>query len=469
MVAKGATLVTPNATVLLVPPASSLSISVHIARLFSIGWRYFVQSWHPTLVYSPATRSLVCLGATWGGPGKSGQADEIESDAPLRSSTRYGVQATIAIVFSDCVQTFEPRELATGGSGSRFAVCAENAYAAHAGPHDYTGAVLRVAVTPMKHSRHRGSRMRPSTQSRDDRNKSRALRTSRNPGDPPEQRTRRPWSRTWNQRGRCRAATQDGGAGNSESRREAPPRAVLSESGPRDRRSGSREGRAEPGRGADYCRGPADLQHLERHGHLVLERPFLCEERPGELGIADRIEDLRKTGDDLARSEDLRGRDGQSTPGRFPAEQRALADPVIDRGTRHPEPRGGCGDAEHVAVPMTAYDERRERLRRFLRPRLRIALRGGRLKGGRYREARFAGTVAQEVPRARRECREPVCENAHDLGRRSFYPCHAAHSPVQCWTTLPSSCSVCEVHARCRCYPPFYFRDKVGVHACRNE
>ena len=35
--------------------------------------------------------------------------------------------------------------LATGGSGSRFAVCAENAYAVHAGPHDYTGVGLRVA------------------------------------------------------------------------------------------------------------------------------------------------------------------------------------------------------------------------------------------------------------------------------------------------------------------------------------
>ena len=171
----------------------------------------------------------------------------------------------------------------------------------------------------------------------------------------------------------------------------------------------------------------------------------------------------------LRGPKDLRARDGQSTPGRFPAKQRALADPVIDRGTRHSEPRGGCGDSEHVAVPMAAYDERRERLRRFLRRCFRIALRGGRLKGGRVREARFAGTVAQEVPRARRECREPVCENAHDLGRRSFYPCHAAYSPVQCWTTLPSSCSDCEVHVRWRCNPPFYFRDKVGVHACRNE
>ena len=119
-----------------------------------------------------------------GGPGKSGQVDEIESDAPPPSSTRYGGQATIAIVFSDFIQTFEPRELATGGSGSRFAVCAENTYAAHAGPHDCTRAVLRVAATPMKHSQHWGSRMRPSTQSRDDRTKSRSLRTSRIPGDP---------------------------------------------------------------------------------------------------------------------------------------------------------------------------------------------------------------------------------------------------------------------------------------------
>ena len=82
-------------------------------------------------------------------------------------------------------------------------------------------------------------------------------------------------STTSNQRGRCRVATQDGGAGQSESRREAPPREVLSESGLRDRRSGSREGRAEPGRGADHRCGPAVLQHLERYGHLVLERPFL--------------------------------------------------------------------------------------------------------------------------------------------------------------------------------------------------
>ena len=65
----------------------------------------------------PFTRNAVprLPGGILGGQGKCEQVDEIESDAPPPSSTRCGVQATIAIVFSDSIQTFEPRELATRG------------------------------------------------------------------------------------------------------------------------------------------------------------------------------------------------------------------------------------------------------------------------------------------------------------------------------------------------------------------
>ena len=75
-----------------------------------------MQSWHPTLVYSPATRSPVFSEVSWG-HGECEQVDEIESDSPPPSSTRYGVQATISIVFSDFIQRSSLGGSLLGGSG----------------------------------------------------------------------------------------------------------------------------------------------------------------------------------------------------------------------------------------------------------------------------------------------------------------------------------------------------------------
>ena len=111
---------------------------------------------------------------------KRGQVTEIEPDTPAPSAIRYGVGAAISIVFSNFIQTFESQVFAARGGGSRFAVCTGNAYAAHAEPHVYNRAGLRVSAAPGKHSQCRGWRVRPSTQSHDDRIQSQSLLTCGN-------------------------------------------------------------------------------------------------------------------------------------------------------------------------------------------------------------------------------------------------------------------------------------------------
>jgi len=86
-----------------------------------------------------------------------------------------------------------------------------------------------------------------------------------------------------------------------------------SRSGSANIRRCSCEGGTEPGRRAQHILDATVLQQVEGLRHRVLERPLPGEERPGQFGVSDRIDDLRKVGNHVSGAEDLSGRKEDET------------------------------------------------------------------------------------------------------------------------------------------------------------